>query len=165
MTTIKNYSLCEKYLSDSCNFQGMSPRRSRFVISLLSVAIAATVGYLIRSIRKRSDSVTTKADVGARIVSEVPHDVTVIDVSSKRLRTLPGVLRAIDKAVRNDASERWAHVTLESERAWELADALRESLPYYETSGPEYNGVYVKCNDRIIVLDAIGWAKTERYLS
>ena len=55
-------------------------------------------------------------------------------------------------------------VTLERDGAWSVVDAVRDSLPYYDGDAGEYNGVYVRYGDRIVVLDAIGWARLEEPL-
>ncbi|USZ71131.1 hypothetical protein [Natronosalvus halobius] len=130
-------------------------------VSLLFVGSAAAAGYLLRSAGKRDPDARSKADVGARIVDDVPHNATVVDSSSRRLRRLPGASRAIRRAVRNDAREEWEHVTLERDGSWEIVDAIRRSLPYYDGRTGEYNGVYVKHGDTVIVLDAIGWARIQ----
>ena len=132
-------------------------------LPLLAVGTAAVAGYLLQTERARDVRARTKADVGARIVdpTEIPHDATIVDVSSRRLRELPGVRRALDRAVRYDAREEWEHVTLERDGAWSVVDAIRRSLPYYDGTQTEYNGVYVKYDDRVVVLDAIGWARLE----
>lgn len=133
-------------------------------LSLLTVGTAAAVGYFLQSGRGRDSRGELKADVGARVVEDVPDDAAVVDVSSRQLQKLPVVREAIDRALRTDATEEWAHVTLEREDAWELVDALRQSLPYHEGDGSSYNGIYVRCRDRIVVIDAIGWARVERAL-
>ena len=127
-------------------------------LSLLTVGAAAAVGYALRSGRSRRTG-KPKADIGARIVTDVPNDAPVVDVSSRRLEKLPVVKRAIARALEADADEEWEHVSLESRDAWQVVDALREAEPYYEADGPTYNGIYVRCDDRIVVVDAIGWAR------
>ncbi|MFP9190288.1 hypothetical protein [Natronosalvus vescus] len=141
----------------------MMIRGKDIAVSMLVVGTAAAAGYLIRSRERPTARARSKADVGARIVEEIPENVTVVDSSSRRLRALPGVGRAISRAIRNDAREEWEHVTLEREGSWEIVDALRRSLPYYESDGDGdgYNGVYVRHEGRIVVLDAIGWARIE----
>ena len=130
-------------------------------VSLAVVGTAAVAGYVLRWRARPVTGGRSKADVGARIVEEVPDGATVIDSSSRRLRRLPGVGRAIRRAIRNDARDEWEHVTLEREGSWEIVDALRRSLPYYEDDDARYNGVYVRHNDCVVVLDAIGWARVE----
>ncbi|WP_265108968.1 hypothetical protein [Halosolutus halophilus] len=130
-------------------------------LSLLAVGTAAAAGYVLRAGRSRSTAARSKADLGARIVEDVPSGATVVDATSDRLDRIPGARRAIDRAVRNDAREEWEHVTLERDGAWTVVDAVRRSLPYYDATGCEYNGVYVRYEDRIVVLDAIGWARLE----
>ena len=145
----------------------MAIRGTDVALSLLAVGTAALAGYVIRNERARNSHTPAAADVGARIVDhhEIPADATVVDASSRRLGELPGVRRAIDRAISNDAREEWEHVTLEIDGAWEVVDVIRRSLPYYDAeSGEEYNGVYVRCNGRIVVLDAIGWAHVEEPL-
>ncbi len=137
-------------------------RGTDVALSLLVVGTAAAAGYVLQG-RRRDAAARSKAEVGARVVdrSEVPPETTVVDVSSRRLREIPGARRAIDRAVRADADEEWAHVTLDREDAWSVVDALRRSLPYHDGDGDEYNGVYVRYGDHVIVLDAIGWARVE----
>ncbi|MFC4542699.1 hypothetical protein ACFO5R_12280 [Halosolutus amylolyticus] len=130
-------------------------------LSLLAVGTAAAAGYVLRSGRSRTSSARSKADLGARIVEDVPTGATVVDATSNQLDRIPGARRAIDRAVRNDAREEWEHVTLDRDGAWSVVDAVRSSLPYYDAAGCEYNGVYVRYEDRIVVLDAIGWARLE----
>ncbi|MFP8955142.1 hypothetical protein ACLI4Y_00300 [Natrialbaceae archaeon A-CW3] len=139
----------------------MMIRGKDIAVSMLVVGTAAAAGYLLRSRGRSPAGARSKADVGARIVEEIPENATVVDSSSRRLRALPGVGRAISRAIRNDAREEWEHVTLEREGSWEIVDALRRSLPYYESDGDGYNGVYVRHEGRIVVLDAIGWARVE----
>lgn len=141
-------------------------RGNEMAFSLLAVGTAAVAGYVLRSDRRRGAASRSKADVGARIVGhdEVPNGATVVDVSSSRLSDIPGARRVIDRAVRNGAREEWEHVTIEREGAWSVVDTVRGSLPYYDGEAGEYNGVYVRCNDRIVVLDAIGWARLEKPL-
>ena len=130
-------------------------------LSLLAVGTAAAAGYLLQGRNTRRRDGRVKADVGARVVEEVPDDATVVDISSRRLRELPLADTVIRRAISIDAREEWAHATLEHDRAWELVDELRRSLPYYEGNEASYNGVYVRCDDRVVVLDAIGWAHVE----
>lgn len=138
----------------------MTIRGKDVALSLLAVGTAAAVGYFLQGRRGRRGG-RIKADVGARIVTEVPEDATVVDVSSRRLRELPLADTLIRRALSNDARDEWVNATLEHDRAWEVVDALRRSLPYYEGDGMAYNGVYVRCDDRVVVLDAIGWAHLE----
>ena len=126
-------------------------------LSLLTVGAAAAVGYLFSSGRGRNDG-TPRADIGARVVSEVPAEAAVVDASSRRLTELPAVREVISRALEAEGEE-WKHVSLESKEAWQVVDALRESEPYYEGDGTAYNGIYVRCDDRIVVVDAIGWAR------
>lgn len=139
----------------------MALRGKGVALSVLAVGTAAAVGYLLQGRRTQRRTDRFSADVGARIVTEVPDDATVVDVSSRRLRELPLADTLIGRALRADAREEWVHVTLEHDRSWDVVDALRHSLPYYEADGPAYNGVYVRCDDRIVVIDAIGWARLE----
>ncbi|MHC3436611.1 hypothetical protein ACYJ1Y_00600 [Natrialbaceae archaeon A-gly3] len=127
-------------------------------LSLLTVGAAAAVGYVLRSGRSRDDG-TPRADIGARIVSEVPREAPVVDASSRRLAELPAVREAISRALAADANEEWEHVSLEADEAWQVVDAVRDSEPYYEADGTAYNGIYVRCEDRFVVVDAIGWAR------
>ncbi|MFA9416964.1 hypothetical protein [Natrinema sp. HArc-T2] len=138
-------------------------RGKEMVFSLLAVGTAAVAGYVLRSERSRTAASRSKADLGARLVSptEVPADATVVDASARRLGEIPGARRALDRAVRNGARDEWEHITLERDGAWSIVDRIRESLPYYESDTDAYNGVYVRYNDRIVVLDAIGWARLE----
>ncbi|AFZ73481.1 hypothetical protein [Natronobacterium gregoryi] len=139
-------------------------RGNGMALSLLAVGTAAAAGYLLRSRRSRVETARSKADLGARIVSQtdVPDGATIVDASSERLSQIPGARRAITRALRNDARKEWEHVTLDREGAWSIVDSVRDSLPYYDGDDSEYNGVYVLCNDRIVVLDAIGWARLEQ---
>ncbi|ELY53268.1 hypothetical protein [Natronolimnohabitans innermongolicus] len=144
----------------------MMIRGKELALSMLAVGTAAAVGYVLRSSERIDRSSKSKADLGARLVDReaVPDDATVVDVTSQRLAEIPGARRAIDRAVRNDAREEWAHVTIDREGAWSVVDSVRGALPYYEGSDTEYNGVYVHYNDQIVVLDAIGWARLEEPL-
>ncbi|MFP8951969.1 hypothetical protein ACLI4Z_03205 [Natrialbaceae archaeon A-arb3/5] len=141
-------------------------RGKDMALSLLAVGTAAAVGYALRSSRSQNDPARSKADLGARLVGpdEVPAQATVIDASSRQLNEIPGVRQAIKRAVRNGAREEWEHVTLERDGAWSVVDAIRDSLPYYDGTDEEYNGVYVHYEDQFIVLDAIGWARLETQL-
>lgn len=138
-------------------------RGKDMAISLLAVGTAAVAGYILRSERSRSRISRSKADLGARLVGpeDVPDDATVVDATAERLGEIPGARRALDRAVRNGARDEWEHIMLEQDGAWSVVDRVRESLPYYEDDGGAYNGVYVRYNDRIVVLDAIGWARLE----
>lgn len=133
-------------------------------LSLLAVGTAAAAGYVFQSDRSRTESARSKADLGAKIVAEVPDGVTVIDASARRLAEIPGARTALKRAIRNDARDEWEHVTLERDGAWSVVDTIRGSLPYYDADEGEYNGVYVQYGDRIVVLDAIGWARFEEPL-
>ena len=133
-------------------------------VSLLVVGTAAAAGYALQSGRARDVSARSSADIGARIVEEIPQDATVVDASSDRLRTVPGARRAIDRAISNDAREEWEHVTLEHDGAWDIVEVVRRSLPYHDADDGAYNGVYVRYDDRIVVLDAIGWARVQEPL-
>ena len=141
-------------------------RGKDMALSLLAVGTAAVAGYVLRSDQRTSCPSRSKADLGARIVGpdDVPARATVVDITSQRLGEIPGARRAIDRAVRNEARDEWEHVTLEREGAWTVVDTIRGSLPYYDGAADEYNGVYVRYDDRIVVLDAIGWAKLEEPL-
>jgi hypothetical protein len=139
----------------------MTIRGKDVALSLLAVGTAAAAGYVLRAGATRSGTVRSKADVGARIVDDVPSRATVVDVSCDRLREIPGARRAIDRAISNDAREEWEHVTLESDGAWNVVEHVRRSLPYHDGRDDEYNGVYVRYDDRVVLLDAIGWARVE----
>jgi len=138
-------------------------RGKELVLSLLAVGTAAVAGYVFRSERSETTASKSKADLGARLISPtaIPADATVIDASERWLGEIPGARRALDRAVRNGARDEWEHITLERDGAWSVVDRIRESLPYYESDTDAYNGVYVRYNDRIVVLDAIGWARLE----
>ncbi|QLG49290.1 hypothetical protein [Natrinema halophilum] len=138
-------------------------RGKDMALSLLAVGTAAVAGYVLRAEHTGSCTSRSKANLGARIVGpeDVPDDVTVVDASARRLSEIPGARRALDRAVRKSAREEWAHITLERDGAWSVVDRVRQSLPYYEADCGEYNGVYVRYNDQIVVLDAIGWARLE----
>ncbi len=138
-------------------------RRNDLALSLLAVGAAAAAGYLVRARRANDATGRSKADVGARLLADddIPTDATVVDVTSRQLADIPGARRAIARAIKNDAREEWEHVTIERDGAWSVVDAVRESLPYYDGGDSEYNGVYVNYGGRIIVLDAIGWARLE----
>lgn len=141
----------------------MNVRGRDVAASLLVVGTAAAAGYVIQRGRDRAEHGPSSAEVGARIVEreEVPVGATVVDASSRRLRELPGVGRAIDRAIADGAREEWAGVEIDREGAWEVVGALQRSLPYYEADRGGYNGVYVACEDRVVVVDAIGWARVE----
>lgn len=130
-------------------------------LSLLTVGTAAAVGYFLRSGRRKRHESRPRADIGARIVppADVPEEAPIVDVSSRRLAEVPTARAVISRALDRDAREEWVHTTLEGENAWAVVDALRESAPYYDADGTAYNGVYVRCDNRIVVLDAIGWAR------
>lgn len=132
-------------------------------LSLLAVGTAAVAGYVLRSGRAGTPASRSKADLGARLVGpdEVPDEATLVDASAQRLGEIPGARQALDRAMRNGAREEWEHVTIERDGAWSVVDHIRRSLPYYDADGDEYNGVYVRYNDRVVVLDAIGWARLE----
>lgn len=136
-------------------------RGKDIALSALVVGTAAVAGYVIQSDRNADRRGRARASVGARIVADVPPDATVVDVASRRLGEIPGARRALYRALENDANEEWVQVTLEDDGAWEAVDALRRSLPYHEADGSMYNGVYVQCEDRVVVLDAVGWARLE----
>ncbi|AHG00296.1 hypothetical protein HALLA_17305 [Halostagnicola larsenii XH-48] len=130
-------------------------------LSALVVGSAAVAGYVLRSGRSSTTTARSKADLGARVVTDVPADATVIDASSRSLHDIPGAKKAIRRAIRNDASEEWEHVTIERDGAWSIVDAIRGSLPYHEGRRGGYNGVYVWYDGQVVVLDAIGWARLE----
>lgn len=142
-------------------------RGKDMALSLLAVGTAAAAGYVLRSEQSAANTSRSKADLGARVVGpeDVPDDATVVDASAQRLGEIPGARQALDRAVRNGAREEWEHVTLERDGAWSVVDRVRQTLPYYDADGNEYNGVYVQYNDRIVVLDAIGWAHIEEPLA
>ncbi len=129
-------------------------------VSLLFVGTAAAAGYVLRSRQQPAGAAQSKADIGARLVDSVPEGATVVDASSERLQALPSVLTAVERAVRTDAREEWAHVTLEREGSWAVVDALQRSLPYYG-GDDDRSGVYVRYGDRLVVCNAIGWARVE----
>ncbi len=139
----------------------MMIRGKDVALPLLAVGAAAIAGYALRMGSSADSSARSKANLGARIVDDVPGGVTVVDATSDRLTQIPGAQRAIDRAIKTDAREEWVHVTLDRDGAWSVVDAVRRSLPYYDTDEREYNGVYVRYKDRIVVLDAIGWAHLE----
>ncbi len=130
-------------------------------LSLLAAGTAVAAGYLIRAGQRRTADGTSTADVGARIVEDIPDGATVIDASSDRLREIPGLETALKRAIVNDAREEWEHVTVERSGAWRIVDHVRRRLPYHDGSDSDYNGVYVQYDDRVVVLDAIGWAHVE----
>ncbi|WP_226480596.1 hypothetical protein [Natrinema amylolyticum] len=139
-------------------------RGKDMALSLLAVGTAAVAGYVLRSERSAAHTSRSKADLGARVVGpeDIPDEATVVDASAQRLGEIPGARRALDRAVRNGAREEWEHITLERDGAWSVVDRIRQTLPYYDADDDsEYNGVYVQYNDRIVVLDAIGWARLE----
>lgn len=136
-------------------------RGKDIALSLLAVGTAAAAGYVLRSGRSRTERARSRASVGARVVepAAVPAGATVVDVGSRRLREIPGAREAIRRAIRTGATDEWTGVTLDSDGSWEAVDALRRSLPYHEADGGAYNGVYVRSGDRIVVVDAVGWAR------
>ncbi|SER20654.1 hypothetical protein [Natrinema salaciae] len=142
-------------------------RGKDMALSLLVVGTAAVAGYVLRSERSGTRTSRSKANLGARVIApeDVPDDATVVDASAQRLGEIPGARRALDRAIRNGAREEWEHITLERDGAWSVVDRIRQTLPYYDADGDEYNGVYVQYNDRIVVLDAIGWAHLEEPLA
>lgn len=141
----------------------MNVRGRDVAVSLLVVAGAAAAGYAVQRGQGRTEHGPSSAEVGARVLDpgEVPIGATVVDASSRRLRELPGVGRAIDRAIADDAREEWASVGIDREGAWKVVDALQRALPYHEADRGGYNGVYVACDDRVVVVDAIGWARVE----
>lgn len=139
----------------------MMLRGKDLALSVLVVGTAAAAGYVIQSGRRRGRGGRARASVGARVVEDVPVDATVVDVSSRRLDEIPGVRRALHLALDDDAREEWEQVTIEDDGAWGTVDALRRSLPYHEADGAMYNGVYVQCGNRVVVVDAVGWARVE----
>ena len=128
-------------------------------VSALVVGAAALVGFALRLGRRRRRA-HVQASIGARIVEEVPQAATVVDSTSRRLQEIPGATRAIERAVAGDDAS-WAEVTFTDESAWGVVDTLRETVPYYDGDDGEYNGVYVRWDDRVVVLDAVGWARLE----
>ncbi|ELZ11957.1 hypothetical protein C479_05912 [Halovivax asiaticus JCM 14624] len=129
-------------------------------LSALVVGAAALVGFALR-VGRRHSRAHVQASIGARIVEEVPQTATVVDSTSHRLQEIPGATRAIERAVASDDAASWAEVTFTDESAWSVVDTLRETVPYYDGDDGEYNGVYVRWGDRIVVLDAVGWARLE----
>ncbi|QLK27585.1 hypothetical protein HYG81_08275 [Natrinema zhouii] len=138
-------------------------RGKDMAIPLLAVGTAAVASYVLRSERTASGTSRSKADLGARLIgpADVPDDARIVDASARRLGEIPGAQQALDRAVRNGARDEWEHITLESDGAWSVVDRIRQSLPYHNADTGSYNGVYVRYNDRIVVLDAIGWAHLE----
>ena len=136
-------------------------RGKDIALSLLVVGSAAAAGYVLRAGRGATPTSKSQASIGARLVDEIPSDATIVDVSSRRLGEIPRARRTIDRAIRSDAHDEWAHETIDDDRAWTVVDEIRSSLPYYEGSDMEYNGVYVHVNGQVVVLDAIGWAQFE----
>jgi hypothetical protein len=138
-------------------------RGKDMALSLFVVGTAAVAGYVLRSERTGATRSRSKADLGARVIGpeDVPDDATVVDASAQRLGEIPGARQALDRAIRNGAREEWEHITLDRDGAWSVVDRVRQTLPYHDADGDEYNGVYVRYNDRIVVLDAIGWAHLE----
>nr|WP_247731166.1 hypothetical protein [Halovivax limisalsi] len=130
-------------------------------LSLLAVGTAAVAGYVLRSGRSRASIARVEASIGARTVEDVPSTATVVDVSSDRLRDIPGAKRAIERAVDASADDGWVEVTFADRDAWSVVDSLRGALPYYDGCAGEYNGVYVRADDRFVVVDAVGWAELE----
>ena len=139
-------------------------RGKGMALSLLAVGTVAVAGYVLQTGESSNETARSKANLGARVVADVPDGATVVDVSTRELAEIPGVRTAVERAVRTDASDQWAHVTLERDGAWTVVDTIRSSLPYYDADRGEYNGVYVRCDDRVVVLDAIGWARLEEPL-
>ncbi|AGB15173.1 hypothetical protein Halru_0540 [Halovivax ruber XH-70] len=129
-------------------------------LSALVVGAAALVGFALQVGRRRQRA-HVQASIGARIVEEVPQAATVVDSTSRRLQEIPGATHAIERAVASDDDASWAEVTFTDESAWSVVDTLRETVPYYDGDDGEYNGVYVRWGDRIVVLDAVGWARLE----
>ncbi|ELY68299.1 hypothetical protein C489_07640 [Natrinema versiforme JCM 10478] len=136
-------------------------------LSLLAVGTAAVAGYVLHTEQSAAHASRSKANLGARVIDSetVPDDAVVVDASAQRLGDIPGARRALDRAIRNGAREEWEHITLDRDGAWSVVDRIRQTLPYYDADGDEYNGVYVRYNDRIVVLDAIGWAHLEEPLA
>jgi hypothetical protein len=139
----------------------MMLRGKGMALSLLAVGTAAAAGYVLQTGRPPREHTRPKANLGARVVADVPDGATVIDASTHRVADIPGARTVLRRAIRADGSEQWAHVTLERDGAWSIVDAIRRSLPYYDADRGEYNGVYVQYDDRVVVLDAIGWAQLE----
>ncbi|MDZ7731299.1 MAG: hypothetical protein U5K37_10845 [Natrialbaceae archaeon] len=134
----------------------MKFRGGDLALGLFAAGTAATVGYFLKTEYARRR--TAAANIGARVVEpeDIPTAATVVDDSSRRLRELPGVQKAIEKAVAQ--RDHWANVTIERSDALTVVDGIRDSLPYYRAADEaELSGLYVKRGDRLIVLDAFGW--------
>lgn len=144
----------------------MMIRGKELALSVLAVGTAAVAGYVLHSGQQTDCPSRSKANLGARIIAreDVPRGVTVVESTSQRLEEIPGARRVVERAIRADADEEWAHVTIEHEGAWSVVDAVRGSLPYYDGKHGEYNGVYIQYDGRFVVLDAFGWARLEEPL-
>ena len=136
-------------------------RGKEIALSVLAVGTAVAAGIVLRTGFGSQSNDRARASIGARVVEKVPSEATVVDVSSRRLRHISGARQVIERAVSEGANEEWAEVTLHEDGAWETVDMLRRSLPYHDAAGTGYNGVYVRCGSRIVLLDAVGWERIE----
>lgn len=140
----------------------MDADRKHVLLALAAVGAAAAVGLAGTRERIAGPRGPSKANVAARVVSEPPPGATVVAPSDAALGRIPGARTVIRRAVRNDATDDWEHLTTEGEGAWNAVDVLHRDLPYFEADESDAeDGVYVACEGSIVVLDAIGWASPD----
>lgn len=139
----------------------MDADRKHVLLALAAAGAAAAVGVMGTRDRIAAPRGPTKANVAARVVREPPRGATVVAPTDAALDRIPGARTVIRRAVRNDATDDWEHLTTEGEGAWNAVDVLHGDLPYFEGGPDEDDGVYVACEGSVVVLDAIGWASPD----
>lgn len=147
----------------------MERERKYLLLSMLAVGGAAAYAWASPS-RPRTEppraSAASEAHVRARVVDDLPPGATVVPVSSGTLARFPVARATVRRAVRRDARDEWVGATVEGAGAERIPEDLHRDLPHFESGDPadaDRDGVYVRCDGRLVLLTAVGVALTDRH--
>lgn len=132
----------------------MERERKRLLLSAVAVGSAAVFGYIGQR-RRRPSAPKSETHVRATVVDEAPAGATVVDVDD--LDRVPVARSVVRRALRSGARDEWVTVAVESDAAGEIVDIVRHELPYYTADGPAPEGVYVRHDRALVVINAAGW--------
>lgn len=146
----------------------MERERKYLLLSMLAVGGAAAYAWATPG-RSREEPIreptASEAHVRARVVDYLPPGASAVPVSSPTLASYPVARATVRRAVERDARDEWVGSTVEGAGAERIPEAIHGDLPHFEARDPvdaDREGVYVRCDGRLVLLSAVGVALTDR---